>query len=415
MPSPLVSVRLPVYLVLVLSGALWLGSLVGCGSSRGVQSTEAAADSTTAQGPAYTLLFLTGEGQLVAHDTRTASSTPLARDVQSMGTQALSPDGSLLAVSYAAGDSTRLALIDRAGPTFREVHGVAGAATYSLAWHPGGERLAIAYYTPTSNGTRGPGDVLTVRPGSSPQRVGCRAAREVLRWFANGTLATRDDDNMYVVTENGCATQASFDARRIHDATYSARGEQLAYIHRELNYDRTEGAYRPDSTLTLSGPDGQSTDVLFGDERAARHLRWAPEAAELAFSAQLDDAPRRHIMIYNATQDRVLFLVPPNQATPGDQVHPRWSPSGSVLAFTQRADGASTAAVRVEGQTRQLGSTMGPIAGWIDDQTLVLHEASQLRVVDLNGNERYARPAPSAFVHGWAASAEMSAPADADR
>jgi len=415
MPSAHVPFRLPVHLVLLLSGALVLGSLAGCGSSRSVQSTEGAADSTAAQRPAYTLLFLTDEGRLVAHDTRTETSKPLVRDVQSLGPHALSPDGSLLAVSYAADDSTHLALIDRAGPTIQQVHGVPGAATYTLAWHPGAERLAIAYYTPTSDGTRGPGDVLTVRPGSTPQRIGCSAAREVFHWFANGTLATRDDNNVYVVAENGCATQASFDARRMHEATYSANGERLAYMYRELNYDRDAGAYRPDSSLTLSAPDGLGSEVLFGDERAARHLRWAPEAAELAFSARLDDAPRRHIMIYNTAQDRVLFLVPPNQAAPGDQVHPRWSPSGNVVAFTRRAGGTSTAVVRVEGQTRPLGSTMGPVAGWIDDQTLVLHDASQLRVVDLNGNERYARPAPSAFLHGWAASAVQSASAGTDR
>ena len=413
---PTAHYRLPLQPALLLCSALLLGVLAGCGSSRNAQPTETAADSSaTVQGSAFTLLFVTESGNLVTHNTQSGSTTPLVRGVQSVGSQALSPDRSRLAVSYMTDDSTHLALVDRAGPTIQRVHGVAGAATYSLAWHPTDDRLAVAYYTPASDGTRGPGDVLTVRPRSAPQRVGCQAAREVLHWFADGTLATRDDENVYIVAENGCATQASFDARRIHEATYSASGERLAYIYRELNYDRDAGAYRPDSALTLSAPDGQGSEVLFGDERAARHLRWAPEADELAFSARLEDTPRRQIMIYNAVQDRILFLIPPSQAAPGDQTHPRWSPSGNFIAFTQHASETATAVVRVEGQTRQLGSTVGPVAGWIDDQTLVVRNDSRLRVVDLSGNERYARPAPKAFLHGWAAPQPAAAPAGANR
>lgn len=390
---------------------LVLGVLAGCGSSRGTQTTKAAADSTTAShGPAYTLLLLTHEGHLIAHDTETDSSTVLTRNVQSLGTRVPSPDRSLIAVSYTSNDSTRVALIDRDGPTFQPVHSVPGEATYSLAWHPADGRLAMAYYTPSSDGARGPGDVLTVRPGDTPQQVGCRAAREVLHWVEAGTLAARDNDNIYLVASESCATRASFDARRVHGATYSANGEHLAYIYRELNYDRGAGAYRPDSSLTLSAFDGQNSEVLFGDERAARHLRWAPEADELAFSARLDDAPRRQIMIYNATQDRVLFLVPPGQSAPGDQAYPRWSPSGSYIAYTQRTNGSSTAMVRIDGQTRQLGPTQGPIAGWIDDRMVVVQDGSRLRVVSLNGAERYARPAPKAFLHGWVTPSRSSSP-----
>lgn len=381
---------------------LVLGTLVGCGSARSTQTTETASDSPPApQETVYMLLVLTHEGHLVAHDTKTESATHLMREVQSVGTHALSPDRSMLAVSYMSNDSTHAALVDQTGSMFETVHSVPGEATYSFAWHSAGDRLAMAYYRPSSDGARGPGDVLIVRPGDTPQRVGCRAAREVLHWVRDGTLATRDDDNIYLVASEGCATRASFDARRIHHATYSATGGQLAYIYRELDYDRDAGAYRPDSTLMLSAPEGQSSEVLFGDERAARHLRWAPEADELAFSARLDDAPRRQIMIYNAAQDRILFLVPPAQTPPGDQTHPRWSPSGTSIAYTQRTNGSSTAVVRVDGQTRQLGPTQGPIAGWIDERTVVIHDASRLRVVSVNGTERYAGPAPKAFLHGW--------------
>lgn len=380
-----------------------LALLAGCASSRTPESEELPpSDTTTASTePSYTLLYHTDENTIVRHALPSDEAVPLASDVDSIGAHALSPNGRILALSYATADSTHLALIDPDANTLRRIHAHAGPVTYSLAWHPDDDQLAFAYYTPVQSGTRGPGDVRIAQTNGSSERVGCQAAREVLHWFADGTLATRDDDNLYLVDATDCATQASVDARRVHHATYSADGQHLAYIHRELNYDRSAGAYRPDSSLYVSAPDGDNAELLFGNERQIRHLRWAPETAELAFSAHLDDAPQQQVVIYNADRAETVFLTPPAQAPEGEQLHPRWSPSGSHLAFTLRTDNASEAYVRIDGQTRNLGPSAGPVAGWLDDRTLVLHGPDRLRLVRLRGDELHALSAPTAFIHGW--------------
>jgi hypothetical protein len=106
----------------------------------------------------------------------------------------------------------------------------AASATYSLAWHSEEDRIAFAYYEPAASGTRGPGDVFVATPDGATRNVGCRAARDVLHWLPTGTLATRNDDALYLVAPSDCATRASADAARIREPAHAATGNRLAYI-----------------------------------------------------------------------------------------------------------------------------------------------------------------------------------------
>ena len=329
------------------------------------------------------------------------ASRTLATNARFAGTRAPAPGNTHLAFSYATPDSSHLALIDLETLTVQPIHAHAGEVVYSLAWHPTGNRLAFAYYTPTADGDRGPGDVRVTDLGGSTRRVGCRAAREVLHWLPGGSLATRDDDNLYVVSESDCQTLASADARRMYHITYAPNGRRLAYIHRELNYDRSARDYVPDSTLVLSDARVQNTEELFDSDRRVRHLRWAPEASELAFDMHVDESDRRQIVIYNSDTDRTVYLTPPTSAIDADQVHPRWSPSGRHLAFTVRSPDGTSAAVRVSGQTRRLGASAGPVWGWLGDEAIVVQGADSLRITSLDGDTKYARPAPTALIHAW--------------
>lgn len=395
---PFASARPLVACVLVMA----LIGLAGCATSQPPEPSASPTPPPTPRGPHFTLLYVNTDGALVRHATASDSMQVLATGIDSLGARALSPDRQTVAFSYAANDSTHLVTVDGPGGPLRAVHAHPGPATYTLAWHPADGRLAFAYYTPSASGQRGPGDVRILLPDETVRRVGCRAAREVLHWLPSDDLAARDDRNLYIVSATDCATQASFDARRMHLAAYSADGQHLAYIHRELEYNRAARAYQPDSTLILGGPDGQDSDELFGDERAPRHMRWAPEAPELALDARLDEASNRQVVIYNAVQDRIVYFIPPGSPLGGDQLYPRWSPSGNHLAITlQRTDGA-VALTRVNGQTRTLGPTTGPIAGWVSDQTLALHSPAGLRLVDLNGRDQYALDARVTYLHGWA-------------
>lgn len=369
--------------------------LISCSSPRSSQPTE---DASTDSGPSLSLLYTSADDGLVLFDARRDLSQTLRPESHFDGARAVSPSGRYLAFSHATADSSHLALLDLSTHTLLPVHAASGPRVYSLSWHPVQDRLAFGFYRPTGEKTRGRGDIRVATPEGKTRSVGCRAAQEVLHWLPDGLLATRDEENLYVVAADDCATHASRDARRMHQLTYAPDGRRLAYIHRELRYDRSIGEYVPDSSLVVSDAHGKTPETLFGDERRVRHLRWAPDASELAFDVRGDDVGHRRIAVYNG--DRTFFLTPPNQ-TSSDQVHPRWSPSGTHIAFTLREEGGSTAAVRVEGQTRHLGAATGPVWGWIDDRSVVVPGPDSLRVQTLDGATRFTHPTPETLIHAW--------------
>jgi Tol biopolymer transport system component len=395
---PLTASRL---LCLALGAALLGGLAAGC-SSPSQAPAPASPDPApeTPAGPSLSLLYTTPGEALVLHDAASDSTRRLATSVRHDGPQAPSPSGRFLAFTYTTADSIRLALLDLTNRSLRTVDARPADATYSLAWHPSADRLAFAYYEPTPNGTRGPGDVFVAGTEEAPRDVGCSAAREVLDWLPDGALATRDDDRLYVVSPDDCATLASADARRARRAAYAPTGTQLAYIYRELTYDREARDYTPDSSLYLSDARKQAATELFGPERRVRHLRWAPDGSELAFDVAVEASGRRQVAAYNLQTERTVYVVPPAQVT-ADQRHPRWSPSASYVAFSAQTGRGSVAAVRVEGQTRRLGPVDRAVWGWLDDRTLVVPGPDSLRVQSLTGETRYARPAPATLIHAW--------------
>jgi Tol biopolymer transport system component len=270
-----------------------------------------------------------------------------------------------------------------------------GPVTYSAVWHREGQGLA---YTYARGDGAGPGEVFYAL-GAERTAAGCGAARTVLAWLPGGRLVTRDEDNLYVVDAAGCTTQSAVDARRMHHIQVAPGGAHMAFVHRELVYDRSEGAYVPDSSLVLSRLDGAERQELFGNERSVRHLRWSPDGTELAFDALLEGASRRQVVVYNLNRDETVYLVPPPSAPDADQVHPRWSPSGSHVAFTLRDRETAHAAVQVQGQLRRLAPTDGPVWGWVDDRSLVAPGSDSLRVVGLEGSMEWTAPRPTRLLH----------------
>lgn len=389
------AVRVPALIGTVLALVFFLG----CSASRAPAPETSPANDAPA-GPAIALLYTTASDALLLHDAQMDTTDTLARGVRYNAARALDPDRQRLAFSYATADSTHLAIFNLRSFTLRHVHAAPAPTTYSLAWHPTDGRLAVGHYTPTREGDRGAGGVRIALPDGTTRSVGCRAVREVLHWLPSGALAGRDDDTLYLVDPADCATQAATDARRMNHLAYAPDGRHLAYIHYELTYNRTTGEYEPDSSLYLSNPQGENAKQLFSADRRVRHLRWTSDGSELAFDAQLDTTDRRQIVIYNATTDRTVYLIPPEAAPEGDQLYPRWSPSGTTVGFIQRSPEGTIAAARVQGQTRRFGHTTGPVE-WVDDQTLVVPGPDSLRVKALNNDAVHTQPAPGVFIHAW--------------
>jgi len=389
-------------LLLLAFGVAVLGGLAaGCSSSSQAPApTSPDSASEAPAGPSLSLLYTTPDEALVLHDVQSDSTRRLVSGVRHDGLRAQSPSGRHLAFTYTTADSVHLAMMDLTSRTLQPVDARPADATYSLGWHPSEDRLAFAYYEPTPNGTRGPGDVFVATTDGSTRSVGCSAAREVLGWLPDGGLATRTDDRLYVVAPGDCATRATADARRTRLAAYAPTGTHRAYIYRELTYDRDARDYTPDSSLYLSDARGQNATELFGPERRVRHLRWAPDGSELAFDVRVDASGHRQVAVYSLGRERTVYLTPPEQTT-ADQLYPRWSPSASYVAFSARTGPGLVAAVRVEGQTRRLGPVNGAVWGWLDDRTLVVPGPDSLRVQSLTGATRYAHPAPTALLHAW--------------
>lgn len=384
---------------LIAAAGLLLAAGIGCSSSESTQSSASTSQSSPSEtGPSLSLLYTTAENEVVLHDAQNDTSQTLIPEAEPKTARSVSPSGRHLAFSYATTDSSHLALLDLTTRDLQRVHATSGTVTYSLAWHPDQDKLAFGHYRPTENGKRGTGGIQVATPDGPTEDVGCSAAREVLHWLSDRSLATRTDDNLYIVNPEDCATQASLDARRMHLIHYAPDGQQMAYIHRELTYDRSVGEYVPDSSLVLSGPRGENRETLFDDKRQVRHLRWSPDGSELAFDVQAEESGHRQIVVYNGS--RPSFLTSPKETT-ADQTHPRWSPSGSRLAFTLRTSTERYAAVRVKGQTRRLGPTRGSVWGWLDDQSMVVPGPDSVRVLPLTGPPRFAHPTPATLLHVW--------------
>lgn len=347
-------------------------------------------------GPPLVLLYADSSG-LQMQDAATETVSTLAPDAEYTGARALSPSGRYLAVSYAS-DSSRLGLIDLQSQTLQVVHQHPDAVTYSVAWHATNDTLAFGFFVPTDDGGRGTGGIRRVAPGRTSTDVGCTAAREVLHWLPTGALATRNDERLYLVDATDCATVSSLDVRKKHTLTYAADGSHLAYILRELDYDRSAGAYVADSALYVSAPDGDDAELLFGDARAVRRLAWSPTGAKLAFDLRAEETSRRRAVVHDASQARTSYVIPSRTGS-ADETHPRWSPDGTRVAFLLRRETGQQAAVRVAGQTQQLGEATGPIAGWAGSRHVVVPGPDSLRVKTLRGETVYAVPASVTYLH----------------
>lgn len=399
-------------LPVVLTG---LFLLVGCaGSERTATPAPVEMPEAAPTGPAFTT-FIFDNNQLTQQDLRTGSEQAMALQGRYLGPKAISPDGRRLAFVYFWADSTRLALLDLNTQTAKPVYATPGEATFTLAWHQKGDRLAFGHFLPrrTSEGVQmGNGDLLTVRAdGIGVFRVGCSVSKAVHVWLPSGSLIVGDGKNLYEVGPEGCATLATLPAQKLHHVTYAPDGTRLAYIKRDLEYNRTTRQYEPDSTLTLATYIGANPQEIVGDDYRARNLAWKPDGTELAFDVRSpDNAQVRLILLLEAATGKSYYLNQPGEQGNPSDTHPAWSPDGERLAYLRTyPDGTRLLQVRTFSDLTTGTTTLTELApgdqwaGWVDEQTALLRRAQGTMELHAIGQAEpiASFPASQTFLVAW--------------
>lgn len=360
-------------------------------------------------GPAFRALYAE-DGRVVVSELASGERRALGAFAGEVVERIPAPGGHRVAVVSRDRDSLRLAIVDSGEPSVRAVFSAAASVLVTAAWSPDASRLVFGHYVPTRRDSRpamGAGDILEVDLGTGrTSRLGCSASRAVLAWLPDGSLLVRDTDNLYVVTTPGCTTKSTVDARRMHRLSTSPDGRHIAYVHRELVYNRQRRAYEPDSTLMIAEPDGSNERKIVAFRYRPERLAWSGDGSELAYDVQHPERPgARVISIFDVATGTNAYLHPPTADGPSE-LAPRWSPGGSHVAFSRAASGVDAEADAVGRVSLAVRTFAKPFAellegtegaewvGWAGDHALVVRLASgTVRVFRLDGEAPFDLPA----------------------
>lgn len=379
------------------STRLALAALLVLASCSGPRPQEEAAESpddpapTESAAPQYSLLLFDEEG-LVRVDRPHGERRVQIAGARPAGLVSPSPNGEALALTFQREDSTFLARIDLESDDLAIVHASGRDAVYTAAWGPDSSRFAFGYRS------SGGGDVLISTAGGLDD-PGCSASTLAAHWPASERLVTGAETERYVVSASDCATLATVDARKMHHVRYAPGRARMAYVFRDLVYDRPSRSYVPDSTLFVADLDGSNAEKLFGDEYDARHPSWSPDGSTLAFDVRLQEAPHRRRIVLRDASD-LTYLVAPADFSEADIVRPVWSPEGRQVAFDLVADGRISKAVRSFGRTKVFDVEADSTWGWIDEETLAfVTRDDSVKAVSLDGDLRFSLGPGAVLVH----------------
>ncbi len=398
--------------LVLLSLVVMLLVLARCSGPAEVQQPAASvevAPEPEPEGPAYAVFYF-DEAGLQAHQARPGTTRMLLPNSAFLNHRSVSPDGRQLAVAYAGGDSSHLALLDLHEGAVRAVHAVPGEVVYTTAWAPEGGALAFGYYEDRGSDQRGPGGIMVVEgDGMLPRSVGCSVSKTAESWLPNGDLVVGDGARLYVVAADDCKTLATIDARTMSQVTFSPDGQWMAYILRERVYNRPARRYDREFSLYLADARGQDAQKVLGHKYDVQHVTWSPDGTQLAFDVQSQDDPAlRHVSIYDVTTGETAFLVNPADDGRTSETHPVWSPDGAGIAFDRGIpeSGVYQKVVRlfVEQHLRVIATAdakeaLGDTWGWAGDQGLLLSRPGGSTLLGLDGASSYTLPAHAALLY----------------
>ncbi len=280
-----------------------------------------------------------------------------------------------------------LVYVGRASGTMGLIHEGPSSLQFTAAWSSSSEMVAFGFYEPAGNGM-GPGGIHLYDPATGEiSDVGCSASKAVLSMLPDGSLLVRNADNLYQVSAEGCNTIRSVDARKLYHVTSSPDGKRLAYVLRDLVFNRDTRAYDPDSTLYIESTSGSDPIKVIGDKYSPRNVVWSPDGSELMYDVQPPEAEGiRAISIYSISDARSSYLLPPGSVSATNAV---FSPDGRHVIYRSMAtDGVGDWMIKTEGvqfsQTLPLDALDPHAISWIDSNTFLIPSvASQSQMVKM--------------------------------
>jgi len=368
--------------------SLLLSSMLigGCASS--APTPAPAPEEPVAVAPSLLVVDASGLGQV---STVGGMRTALQPDVRFGGFFAPATGSHPAMVIFRIGQKTVLSLLSSDG-SFETVHEANGEADYTAAWSPTGD-LVFGY----SGSSRGIG--VRKHDGETAS-AGCSASYLAYGWQSADRLVVGNADNHYVVGAQDCATFARVDSRKLHEEDFNPNGTSVAYVLRELEYDRSARQYVPDSSLWVAGVDGSNPVLVVGNRYKPHRPSWSPDGSELVFDARLPDQPnRRLVSVYDFERGTSAFLNPGSLDANVSEWDAHWSPNGANVAYMQQFEGGAPSVVvrPMDGSfTSLVGESGERFARWIDDRHLVLTSGTGERLVAIDGSQ--SMPAPEGGV-----------------
>ena len=408
--------RTIIFLLRTLLSVLLLLTLTRCSGPGAIEEStpESTRLPTAPAGPAINLLFFADDG-LIQHNTQTEALTLLIPSSSYLNVKEMSPDGQNIAVAYFAADSSRLMIYNINEGRCTPLHSTPGEVVYSVAWSPHSDALAFGFYEERQldySVAMGPGGLMTASAdGSNIRSVGCSVSKYAKHWLPSGDLIVGDGNNLYVVNADDCLTLSTNDIRKKHFITYSPDGRRMAYIYRDLVYNRNKRAYEPDSTLYLADFDGTNEKKLFEHRYHARNLAWSPDGTELSFDIQSKDDPsHRYILMYNVETEKTAYFLRPDQYVGVSNVNASWSPSGNNVAFDLIAPGLDTYQKAVQTSlymmihvvaTLPVGAGFDTTWGWASDGALIFSAPEGLTIYEIESRKTILIPRSHMLVSAW--------------
>lgn len=313
----------------------------------------------------------------------------------------MAPDGSAVVMSV----GTSLIAVPREDGMITVLEQDGADRVYTGAWSQDASRFHYGFYVP-SNGGMGAGGIRTWdRAADEFRNVGCSASKVVLAELAGGSLLVRNTDNIYEVEADGCGTIRTVDARKMHHVTASPDGGYLAYILRDLVYNRDARAYEPDSTLYVEPASGGEAIKVIGDKYTPRNLSWRPDGSELLYDvAPPGGEAQRAVSIYTLSDARSAYLLPPSSSTAATEA--LMAPGGQHVLFRQSsADGMSDWQVKTTGsnfaQSLPMPDGAPTSVYWLDGDRLLIRTGASSHVVSVAGSTPSITDLESAVVWAW--------------